>query len=147
MTAPTAAALGALNEGTADPPPAGILMQHLRLSSEANGKKVMELTAEASESVAVAVTAPAAPPADDGQVGAMFRITSGMQADAINNQIESMGGNMALMAEVRPAPVLNNSLISDVYLGQADDQEAGLLTSATLACDGLAQLAAPPAER
>ncbi|MGK0358419.1 MAG: hypothetical protein ACI9U2_000706 [Bradymonadia bacterium] len=147
LTAPTAAALGAMSEGIGNLPPAGMLMQHLRISAEGSGQKVMEITAVASDSVAVAVTGPAAPAPDDGQVGAMFRFTSDIQAQAINNQIESMGGNMTMMAEVRPAPLLNSSLISDVYLGQADAQEASLVTSATLACDDLARLAAPPAER
>lgn len=147
LTTPTAAALEAMTEGLADPPPAeGEVMQTLRLSSEANGKKVIELTAVASDSVMTAITAPAQPPADDGQVSLAFRQASARQGQAINDRIESMGGNMALMAEVRPAPVLNASLISDVYLGQADEQEVSLVSSATLASDGLAALAAPPPE-
>ena len=144
LTAPTAAALMAMNEGMADPPPTGTVMQQLRLSGEANGQKVMEITALASDSVASAVNAPAAPAADDGQVGLAFRQASARQGQAINDRIVSMGGRMSLIAEVKPAPVLNASLISDVYLGQADEQEVSLVTSATLASDGLAQLAAPP---
>lgn len=141
LTAAAGEALLAANGPAGDPPPKeGEIMVALRLGGEAQGKRITELTVKTAAKMTEAITAPAAQPAPDGQVGAMFRITSALQSEAINNQIAEMGGGMALMAEAKPLPIQNASLISEVFIGQADEQRDSLVGGAETASDGLARL-------